>query len=101
MSQHLKALTFCLVLMLPALPVSLAQGRASQNGLIVRDAFAAEISGSSQEKTPATEEFGQRRANSHKINFGIDTDFNSRYVWRGIALSDRPVMQPSLWISGF
>ena len=81
MSQHLKALTFCLILMFPALSVSLAQGRTSES--------------------PAAKDVGQRRTDNHKINFGMDTDFNSRYVWRGIPLSDRPVMQPSVWISGF
>jgi len=101
MSQHLKALTFCLILMLPALSVSLAQGRTSRNGWIILDLVAGEVSRSSQEKTPATKEFGQRRADNQKIGFGGELDFNSRYIWRGIPLSDQPVMQPSAWISGF
>ncbi|HEX3036561.1 MAG TPA: TorF family putative porin [Thermodesulfobacteriota bacterium] len=35
------------------------------------------------------------------FNFGTEIDFNSRYVWRGIALSEGAVMQPSVWISAF
>src|SRR5437867_4356277 len=33
------------------------------------------------------------------ITYGAETDFNSGYVWRGIALSNKPVIQPSAWIS--
>ena len=36
-----------------------------------------------------------------KITYGAETDFNSAYVWRGIVLNNRPVMQPSLWISAY
>ncbi|HSE84271.1 MAG TPA: hypothetical protein VLB01_06965 [Thermodesulfobacteriota bacterium] len=35
------------------------------------------------------------------FNFGTEIDFNSRYVWRGIALSEGAVMQPSVWVSAF
>jgi len=34
-----------------------------------------------------------------KFAYGAETDFNSAYVWRGIVLTDRPLMQPSAWIS--
>src|SRR5213593_4619108 len=101
MSQHLRALTFCLILMLSALPVSLAQDRPSPSRSIILDGAAADINGSLQEQTAALDKFGQRPADSHKINFGLETDFNSRYIWRGIVLSDGPVLQPSAWISGF
>ncbi len=101
MRQHLKALTFWLILMRPALPVLLAQDRPPHSGSITLDGVAADINGSIQEQTAASEKFGQRRADHDKINFGLETDFNSRYVWRGIVLSDRPVLQPSAWISGF
>ena len=101
MSQHLRALTFCLILMLPALSVSLAQDRPSPSRSIILDGAAADINGSLQEQTAALDKFGQRPADSHKINFGLETDFNSQYLWRGIVLSDRPVLQPSAWISGF
>ncbi len=36
-----------------------------------------------------------------KITYGAEADFNSAYVWRGIVLNSRPVMQPSLWISAY
>lgn len=32
-------------------------------------------------------------------SFGVELDGNSRYVWRGLALSDGPVLQPSAWVS--
>ncbi len=31
--------------------------------------------------------------------YGAETDFNSVYVWRGLVLNNRPVIQPSAWIS--
>lgn len=34
-----------------------------------------------------------------KTHVGIETDFASRYVWRGIPLSNGPVWQPSAWVS--
>jgi hypothetical protein len=34
-----------------------------------------------------------------KISYGVEGDFNSAYLWRGIVLNNRPVVQPSLWIS--
>lgn len=34
-----------------------------------------------------------------ELSFGAELDGNSRYVWRGLALSDGPVLQPSAWVS--
>ena len=38
-----------------------------------------------------------------ELSFGVELDGNSRYVWRGLALSDGPVLQPSAWgsLAGF
>jgi hypothetical protein len=33
------------------------------------------------------------------FGFGVEADFVSQYVWRGIALSEGPVLQPSMWFS--
>jgi hypothetical protein len=33
------------------------------------------------------------------FSVGLVADFVSRYVWRGLALSDAPVLQPSAWVS--
>ena len=33
------------------------------------------------------------------LTVGLEADFVSRYVWRGLALSDGPVLQPSAWVS--
>ena len=32
---------------------------------------------------------------------GGQVDFDSIYIWRGIKLSDGPVMQPSAWIEAY
>jgi hypothetical protein len=37
---------------------------------------------------------------SATFTYGVETDFNSGYVWRGLLL-DGPVEQPSAWISAF
>ncbi|PYT10968.1 MAG: hypothetical protein DMG59_27695 [Acidobacteria bacterium] len=34
-----------------------------------------------------------------KFAYGAETDFNSAYVWRGIVLTNGPLIQPSAWIS--
>ena len=34
-----------------------------------------------------------------ELSFGAELDGNSRYVWRGLALSSGPVLQPSAWVS--
>jgi len=47
-----------------------------------------------QQGNGATEE-------SPKVTYGSEVDFNSQYVWRGIAYSDGAVMQPSVWVSAF
>jgi hypothetical protein len=33
------------------------------------------------------------------LTVGLEADLVSRYVWRGLALSDGPVLQPSVWAS--
>ncbi len=35
------------------------------------------------------------------VSFGVEDDFNALYAWRGLALSNGPVMQPSAWVSAF
>lgn len=40
---------------------------------------------------PAEEEGG--------VGWGVEADFVSQYVWRGIELSEGPVLQPSMWLS--
>jgi hypothetical protein len=34
-----------------------------------------------------------------KITYGVENDFSSGYVWRGLVVSDRPVVQPAAWVS--
>ena len=48
---------------------------------------------------PATRESEQHGEDDKKMTYGAEIDSNSGYVWRGIVLSHRPVMQPSAWIS--
>ena len=33
------------------------------------------------------------------LSFGTETDLSSDYAWRGMVLGNRPVVQPSIWIS--
>ena len=47
------------------------------------------------------ENAGYLQGGDQIFNFGTEVDFNSRYVWRGIALSEGAVMQPSAWVSAF
>jgi len=42
-----------------------------------------------------------RVENPPAISFAFETDFASRYVWRGFALSDGPVMQPEASVSAY
>jgi hypothetical protein len=35
------------------------------------------------------------------FTFGAEADLNARYLWRGLALSSGPVVQPSVWASAF
>jgi len=51
--------------------------------------------------TAQTEPQFNSSEDDQKITYGAETDFNSAYVWRGIVLNSRPVMQPSLWISAY
>jgi hypothetical protein len=36
---------------------------------------------------------------NHSWSYGVETDFKSNYVWRGIVVNEGPVMQASAWIS--
>lgn len=36
---------------------------------------------------------------SLSLSYGFEADFASQYVWRGLALSQGPVLQPSLWLT--
>src|SRR6185503_2371195 len=33
------------------------------------------------------------------LNAGVELDANSRYVWRAVTMSEKPVVQPSAWLS--
>lgn len=37
--------------------------------------------------------------NSPEITYGAGVDVTSRYVWRGLGLSDDPNIQPSVWVT--
>jgi hypothetical protein len=45
------------------------------------------------------QEPGSRTNETPKVTYGFETDFNSRYVWRGIAQSAGPVKQMTAWVS--
>jgi hypothetical protein len=42
-----------------------------------------------------------RLGHAAPFSVGLEPDFNSRYVWRGIVEEPMPVLQPSLWLSGY
>ena len=52
-------------------------------------AFAQELTQPPQEGPPE----------QSKIAWGVENDFRSSHVWRGLVISDRPVLQPEAWIS--
>ena len=39
------------------------------------------------------------QASEPVISWGVETDVNSQYIWRGIVFEDHLVVQPSAWIS--
>ncbi len=45
------------------------------------------------------QEPGSQTKKIPKVTYGFETDFNSRYVWRGIAQSEGPVKQTTAWVS--
>lgn len=36
---------------------------------------------------------------AQNTTWGVEADFNSRYIWRGIAYTNGPVFQPSFWVT--
>src|SRR5437899_10978435 len=52
-------------------------------------AFAQEPTQPPQQELPEQPKFG----------WGVENDFRSSHVWRGLVLSDQPVLQPEAWIS--
>src|SRR5215467_2919137 len=53
----------------------------------------------SQETT--REEIYPRPESEKKISGGASIDFVSKYVWRGIPLSDSPVLQSDAWVKAY
>lgn len=49
---------------------------------------------------PAADEPHPPRVTAPQITYGTEIDSSSGFVWRGIAVSDGPVIQPSVWVSG-
>jgi hypothetical protein len=41
----------------------------------------------------------EKGESSNKLSWGYEADYNSKYVWRGIAFSKGAVIQPSLWVT--
>lgn len=46
---------------------------------------------------PAAAETATAEAAENKVSYSYETDFNSRYVYRGLALSEGPVIQPGVY----
>src|SRR2546427_5785026 len=83
----------------PDFTLALTQGWRAQD-VASRRRFAEAVT-----ETPAQltdkQSATQESAASSTFTYGAETDFNSSYVWRGLLLDDRPVAQPSAWISAF
>lgn len=43
----------------------------------------------------------EAQAQEQTLIYGGELNFNTRYVWRGLAWTDGPVLQPSAWIGGY
>lgn len=56
-----------------------------------------------QEKEQMVQDIQEQaeKKDEKKIGAGAELDFVSRYMWRGIALSESGVMNPSAWVSGY
>jgi hypothetical protein len=77
---------------------------AKPQGWRAQDVASRQRSAEAGSETPAqsTDKQSDSQAPEPRDTFtyGAETDFNSRYVWRGLLL-DGPVEQPSAWISAF
>jgi len=77
---------------------------AKPQGSRAQDAASRQRYAETGAETPAqlTDKQSDSQASDANATFtyGAETDFNSRYVWRGLLL-DGPVEQPSAWISAF
>lgn len=62
---------------------------------IVSAAGVAFVPGSEATSAPSGEE------EEPTFTYGVEQDFNSRYIWRGTALSFGPMEQPSAWVSAY
>ncbi len=58
-----------------------------------------QISYGTESKTSVQEAVEEVSGHEGELEFGLDFDFNSRYVWRGIYLSDGAVWQPYAWLT--
>lgn len=46
-----------------------------------------------------TQPLQQEPSEQTKLAWGVENDFRSSHVWRGLVISDQPVLQPEAWIS--
>ncbi len=62
---------------------------------------AALVAGPFSLELQAEEGLADSTKESRTIHYGSELDFNSRYVWHGLAWSEGAVVQPSAWVSAF
>ena len=69
-------------------------GRSQWRTLIIALLILLRIPGSVRAQGANVDESEQS-----KIAYGVETDFNARYVFRGLAYSQGPVKQTSVWVT--
>jgi hypothetical protein len=89
-----------LVALLLAFPrLALAEAPASAVADDAAPEVGADTSSGSGPSAPAAE--AEAGAPEGTISYGAEVDFASRYVWRGLAFSEHPVVQPSARFSDY
>src|ERR1051326_7788463 len=91
----------CVALLSLAVP-GLAQQEASGPSKETPSVLAQQDAGGPARETPPLAAAAQKAQvesakPAHPITFGAETDATSRYVWRGLALSEKAVQQSQLW----
>ncbi len=67
--------------------------------LIIVLSWAPAFAQSSPEYSSERSYSSEHSEDDRRFSFGTETDLSSGYAWRGIVLGNRPVVQPSVWIS--
>jgi hypothetical protein len=81
-----------------AFPVKRGYGSPLYSALLIGSLFFNHAGYAAETTQPSAPPQGEA-ASAPGIAYGAEADFNSRYLWRGLALSRGAVFQPSVWAS--